>query len=46
MKPFEFQLWNGFDNLKRIVWAESYDAAVRKYTSHLPPAYIWSIIPK
>jgi hypothetical protein len=42
---FEFSLWDGNINIKRIVEEDSYVAAVTRYASHLPPAYIWSIVP-
>jgi hypothetical protein len=43
---FELQVWNGFTNTKRIVEEDSYDSAVARYASNLPPAYIVSVIPK
>lgn len=42
---FEFQLWDGFTNTKRIVYEDDYSSAVARYASNLPPAYIWSLIP-
>ena len=42
---FEFSLWDGFINIKRIVHEDNYTAAVIRYASNLPPAYIWSLVP-
>lgn len=46
MMEFELHIWNGFQNIKRIVHEDNYVCAVNRYASNLPPSYIWSIIPK
>ena len=45
MKYFELAIWDGYCNVKRMIYADSYDMAVKMYCSCLPPAYIWSIEP-
>jgi hypothetical protein len=42
---FELSIWDGFSNNKRIVEEDNYVAAVTRYASNFPPAYIWSIVP-